>query len=258
MDHIQVPPPYHPPHFGSVLLLGWTYSPGDAAALQARGLENQFLLVHGRSPAYGGVFAFGEHGYAPDFPRVLLDHLLGNLNLLSPATVRRMGALRGASAAEVDAYSNGAMVAEAMIAKGWLTGVRELRLIGGDGVLMNLPRLEQLAQARGIASVDVYVTQGDLIPLLPVGWQIRGLADQLLDAMREYQRVNDPAYRALGLVRTAPEHGSRVHVHLFSYPASSNPAAIHSFDTYTRIIHALRQNHYMDASGALRPAFTVR
>lgn len=259
IDHIKVPPPWHPAHYASVLLLGYTYSPDDAKAYQDQGLKNPFLLADdGRPAAFGGVFAFGQHGRLQDLPRVLLDHLMGEADMLSPATVSRFGDLRGATADEVDAYSNGGMVAEVMISKGLLKGVKELRLFGGDGSLMSLESLEKLATEKDIASVDVYVTQNDPIVLTPRGWRIRACAEALTNAVDEYLQADRPEYRVLGLVRSPNSGYSRVHVHFLSYPPSENPYENHKFDTYWRIANALRIGNFLDAHGALRPQYLIQ
>jgi hypothetical protein len=244
MGRIQVPPPPVPGHYQSVLIGGLGYTPEEAREATRNGQRNPF---DDRGDSFGLVLGFAAPGVLNELERVTLDHILPDFGRLSPATTGQLERLRGATVTELVAYSNGSVVAEYLIDKGIITGVKRLEILGGDGALMRLGTLEKLAEKKNL-QIDVYATQGDYVPLIPTGWQIRQWADQAAAATgRSVQfdlPVSDTAkqltYQALGLGPPAPSSDplARVHVHYLSVPSEYGPEKRHEYWIYSSAVTA--------------------
>jgi hypothetical protein len=173
------PPPVT--EYKTILFMGTGNSQEDADA---------YLRKHFRNPltgeVYEQIYAFGQHGVGKDLLRVIFDHVLAEKDFLAPSTFEKCARLKEVRINHLVAHSNGATVAEVLIKNNFIK-VRELTLLGGDRTLTNLPALEKLAKDKGIERINVFVNQGDTIPLLPQASQTPIMQDIMLS-----QRVTLP------------------------------------------------------------------
>lgn len=248
-----------PPGCRSVLFLGSMRSPQDARAVVANATLNPF-----KGDPYDNAFAFGtEHPL--DLVRGAGDHLLGDLDRLTKATVDQLGELRGATIEELVAHSNGAKVAEVLIRTDVIHGVKVLRILGGDAALMDLERFERLAREKNL-TVYIYATQHDLVPMVPLGWRIREWAEQLGEPLTQFRSVANLTYEVLGLKDSKATAEPRVHVQLLSYPPSArflrNPVKYfldqHDYANYHRIVYGQFRQGCLDAGGSVNPRCAIR
>ena len=244
LDHIQVPPPtirYIP----RALFLGWTATPGQALAMQKAKAHSPF-----DGGTYSSIYGFAAPNPIADIPRVALDHLLMGYELPTPERdlERVMAQLKGATVGELVAHSNGAAIAEAMIRHGDLK-VHTLRILGGDGSLMNLEALDRLATEKKM-QIYVYANAGDVVPMISLGWQLRAAVDHLVDPAsfdltQERVDAHGFVYTVLGFGHPrSPPWTNRLHVMLLSTPwPSSTPGNLkrnHVYDTYYGLLNAMR------------------
>jgi hypothetical protein len=233
--------------YKSLLMLGFNTSPQDAQALQHT--VNPFS-----GDPYSRVVAFGSHAIPSEISRVLVDHFRRSCGALSGLTASNLGDIRdGIVVTELVAHSNGASIAEALIRAGFITGVKRLRILGGDGSLMNLTSLQEL-QDRFHMHIYVYAIRGDPIPMLPRGWSIRDWAEILVDPPTRYQNEDDPIYSVLDLRRHHFDPNSSVQVQLLSFPSglSSNIMYPHFYQNYAAIINSQRMMGCLTASSSQR------
>ncbi len=228
MDKIFVPSPIA--HYQTVAFLGTGVGSQQAADLQRQQIRDPFDLM-----IYDRVVGLGRPGFLQDLPRAALDHLLWSVDMLSSTDMRGIGGIRGASIDRLVAHSNGALVAEVLMRRG-LIHVRELDILGGDGTLMTLDELAALHRQTG-ARIRVYATADDPVPLLPMGWQIRRIAEQLREFLPSQRDSRDETYRVLGVTPFTNADGPAVDVHLLSTPYSAERVVEnHQYDTYYNII----------------------
>ncbi len=247
---INVPPPDMSRHYHSVLLLGALNTPDDAAEALSSGLKDPFV-----GQRYEKILAFGARG-GLDLARASLDHFLGDVDSLSKDTLSRISELQGTTIDELVAHSNGAKVAEVLIRAGVIRSVRVLRILGGDAALMDLPRLENLARDKHVA-IYVYATRGDLVPLVPLGWQIREWAEKLGQPLSQFAQAENLTYEVLGIKLSKVQTEASVHVQLLSCPHSADPIENHKYVTYHRIIDGQRRQGCLDGHGTLDRHCTI-
>jgi len=244
LNHINVPPPSHPLHYNRILIWGTMDTPKEARNAALSGLTDPFTGM-----PFDDVFAFGSEGIA-DFGRTGLDHLLRELDQLSPSTSSQLGELKGATADEVVCHSNGCRIATVLIATGMLKAER-LRILGGDNVVWDLGNLRALKQQRGLTEVSVYLMKGDPVPLLDVGWQMMDLMQKIGQPLLSFQnKRTDPAYQMLGVTdRPSYSPSADIQVHVLTYPASSDLNLLdkHLYDHYSRVVNGLRMTKCLDA-----------
>ena len=228
-------------HFKSILILGLWSSPAEGRLLTEKGLRNPF---GGR---FDRVFAFGSK-LPTDVGRVVLDHFLSSLDLLSPATTSNLEDLDGVTSEQVVCHSNGFRVAEVLIATGKLK-VKKLRVLGGDGVLGELNYLDRLAREKQIAEVSVYAIKGDPIPHSDVFWQIRSIMESIGHPLESFRsKRNDLTYQALGVTDTPNFNpNSKLQVHFLTVPTSIFKR--HPYQVYSTVIETLKQSRCMTADG---------
>lgn len=245
---IKVPAPETPPLYKSVLFLGMFQTPEIARQAKEKGLKNPFTDM-----PYDGIFAFGSAETLKEIKRVTLDHLLGDFNLLSKNTFRELGAIRGATIENIVASSNGAKVAEVLIRSGFIEGVKTFRILGGDGALMNMESLQQLATEKGI-KIYVYATKDDPVPLTPTGWQILKMAEQLTGGrLAQFNKVKNLTYEVLGLKEAKASDKFKVQVELLYYHSrSSDIFEPHWYSTYHAIIKGRQLSGCLDKSGDIK------
>jgi hypothetical protein len=243
MNHIHVPSPMEGRRYiPRVLFLGWTGTPEEALEMQQQQAKDPFNGL-----AYNAVYGFALPSTAVDFGRVLLDHFLLSFNLPTPESEleRTLAQLKGATIGELVVHSNGAAIAETMIENGMIN-VQTLRILGGDGSLMNLESLDNIAD-RNYTQVYVYANAGDPVPMAPLGWSIRGAVESLsnpqsFDLAEEHVDVHDFTYAVLGL--EPPSWSSNLHVTLLSTPWNplnpSNVVRNHVYSTYYGLLNAQR------------------
>lgn len=243
MNEIEVPlPASYRRYIPRVLFLGWTGTPDEALEMQTRRAKDPFDGV-----PYNSVFGFALPGIGVDAIRVVMDHFL--LEKLYPTPEknleRALSQLQGATIGELVVHSNGAAIAETMLDNDYFR-VKTLRILGGDASLMNLEALNRLAKEKNI-DIYVYANAGDVVPLAPTGWSLRGLAESLMnrasfDISRENVAPNSFAYQVLGF--NSPKWSDNLHVQLLSTPWNPlNPANIvrnHVYDTYYGLLNARR------------------
>jgi hypothetical protein len=240
--HVTVP---YPQHCESILLMGVGETARDAAVVAKR--DNPF--TPGRP--YGcGVFGFAA---MPDFFDLVLrgapDHILRSFDLLSPLTLLSLHRLWGEerSVPIVVAHSNGATVAEVLIRSHRLVGVRELRILGGDGALMHLDSLQKLADDYNI-KITVYAIKGDPVTLAATGWELRALGELLKTAMPEYARQPNFTNALFALARRPADPNARLQVKLLDYPSRWNPLDYHPYVAYEGVLKGLQRMNCLEAS----------
>lgn len=249
LNHINVPPPSHPLHYNRILIWGLWSTPEEARDAASgrkdpkKGPEKDPFT----GLPFDDVFAFGSNRVA-DLLRVGLDHLLGEMDLLSPSTSSQLGELKGATADEVVCHSNGCRIAEVLISTGMLKA-KKLRILGGDNAALELDSLRALKQQKGLDEVSVYLMQGDVVPLDGVGWKIMELTTKIGQPLMSFQsKRGDPTYQLLGLTdRPRFSPSDDVQVHVITYPTASNPVDQHRFDHYSRVVNGLRLTNCLDA-----------
>lgn len=234
INKIVVPPPPAPPSYKSVLFLGTGNSPEYAYTMKKAGAVNPFT----RGEPYGTIVAFGETGFREDLIRSVFDHFLAERALLSKKTRERIGWLQGATIKQVVAHSNGATVAEVLIRTGVIRGVKEFRILGGDRSLMILDELQKLAEEKNI-QIYVYANQGDVVSLLPTGWQIREKMERLSGPLSTFKNAKNLTYKMLGITRPDPPGSSHLIVQKFSVPPTwTSTEDRHIYENYYRQINA--------------------
>ena len=245
---IKVPAPETPPVYKSVLFLGMFQTPEIARQAKKDGLKDPFT-----DTPYDDIFAFGSAETLKEIKRVTLDHFLGDINLLSTATFKELGVLRGATIENIIASSNGAKIAEVLIRTGFIKGVKTFRLLGGDGALMNLESLQQLASEKGI-KIYVYATKDDFVPLTVTGWQILKMAEQLVGGrLTQFDNVKNLIYEVLGLKEAKASGQFKVQVELLYYHSrSSDIFEPHWYSTYHAIIKGRQLSGCLDKSGDIK------
>jgi hypothetical protein len=232
IDKIEVPAPQI---CDSILLLGLGATPEVAAQEGAGG-----------NPFTGHPYGCGVYGFASmsDWPDLVLrgiaDHYLSSIDLLSPLTALTLHRLESEEriVPVVVAHSNGATIAEVLIRTHRLVGVKELRILGGDGALMHLDDLQKLADDYGIR-VTVYAIKGDVVPLTPSGWGLRALGESLSTMVGSYAAPN-LTYGLLGLQRAPANPGANLQVTLLDYPPRTNPLDYHPYLGYAGLLKGLR------------------
>lgn len=241
---IKVPPPETPPTYKSVLFLGMFQTPEVANKEKAKKLKNPFTDV-----PYDDIFAFGSPKTLEELKRGPLDHLLGDINLLSTSTFKELARLKGATIENMVAHSNGAKVAEVLIRTNYIKGVKTLRILGGDGALMNIESLQQLANEKGI-KIYIYATKADPIPLVPKGWKIMEMAEQLVAPITQFKNVKNLAYDVMGLKEAKASNQYKVQVELLYYnKRTSNPLEPHYYGVYHSIIKGRQLSGCLDKTG---------
>lgn len=245
---IKVPAPETPPVYKSVLFLGMYQTPEIARQAKKDGSKDPFT-----DTPYDDIFAFGSAETLKEIKRVTLDHFLGDINLLSTATFKELGVLRGATIENIVASSNGAKIAEVLIRTGFIKGVKTFRLLGGDGALMNLESLQQLASEKGI-KIYVYATKDDFVPLTVTGWQILKMAEQLVGGrLTQFDNVKNLTYEVLGLKEAKASGQFKVQVELLYYHSrSSDIFEPHWYSTYYAIIKGRQLSGCLDKSGDIK------
>ena len=234
LDHINVPPPAHPPHYRRILFWGLGNTPEEARLAALNGERDPF-----NDKPFDNVFAFGDNDIVSDVPRVVADHILGMFgNRISPATSRQLKELMNAEADEVVCHSNGCRIAEILIATGKLKA-NKLRILGGDNSLVELDYLKKLKEQRHLKEVSVFVVHGDQVPVLDgAAWKIMELMNAIGHPLQSFQdKAADPVYRILGLAgKPGYNPNDPVQVHVLSDPGTSGVVQKHLYDTYKRII----------------------
>src|SRR6185295_4501550 len=231
---INVPPPVHPLHYKRILILGAGDTPAYGKEMAARGEQDPFSAD---GQPYDDVFAFGVAGPA-EFGRVALDHLLGQFEQLSPATVAQIGRLRGAMADEVVCHSNGCRIVRVLIETGQLK-VDKLRILGGDNAALEIDSFRALKQTKGLTEVSLYMLQGDPVPMIDPGWKIMDLMHKVNQTLETFAGAHaaDSVYQLLGLAnKPGFSPGADVQVHVLSYPAASDPISQHLYEHYSRVV----------------------
>lgn len=244
---INVPPPAHPLHYRRILVLGMGRTPQDAEGLVARHEKDPFNDL-----PYDDVFAFGTPGIT-DVGRVALDHLLGQFENLSATTIAQIGKLKGATADEVVCHSNGCRVVMVLIEMGLLK-VGKLRVLGGDNAFLEIDKFKALKQSKGLSEVSLYMLRGDHIPIIDPGWRIMDLMHKINQPLQTFanSHVGDTVYQLLGMTkRPRFNPGADIQVHMLSYPSSSNPIKIHSYENYSRVMKGWRLSGCLDPGGAM-------
>lgn len=246
---INVPPPPHPLHYKSILVLGGGITPQDAQAAVARRERDPF---NENDLPYDDVFAFGTAG-TTDIGRVALDHLLGQFEHLSATTMAQIGKLKGATADEVVCHSNGCRVVMVLIEMGLLK-VGKLRILGGDNAILEIDKFKALKQSKGLSEVSLYMLRGDLVPIIDPGWRIMDLMHKINQPLQTFatSHAGDTVYQLLGMTkRPGFKPGADVQVHMLSYPTSSNPVSQHLYDNYSRVVKGWRMSGCLDPGGAM-------
>jgi hypothetical protein len=183
--------------YKTILLMGTGNSQEDA---------DTYMRKHFRNPitgeVYDQIYAFGRHGIGNDLVRAITDHLQAERDFLSSRTLEKCARLKNAHIDHLVAHSNAATIAEVLLKRNDIK-VRELTLLGGDHTLTNLEGLEKLAKDKGIERINVFVNQGDIVPLLPRPQQLTGFGPtSIMDAL--FKRISP-----------SPSVGSRVKVVVF-------------------------------------------
>src|SRR6266850_1826565 len=247
LDHIVVPPPPHPLHYHRILIWGLLDTPEEARKAALSGIVDPFNGL-----PFDNIFAFGTNSVAGELERVPLDHILGPFGELSASTTRQLSALVGASAEEVVCHSNGCRVAEVLIATGKLR-VKRLRVLGGDGALMDVGYLRQLIDQNHIEEISVYAIRGDQVPMIPTGWEIMDIMKKIGLPLQGFEgKINDLTYQALGITKNPGFiPNSQLRVHVLSYPATSDLHFIqkHIYETYARAISGWRRSGCLTDEG---------
>ena len=245
---IKVPTPETPPVYKSALFLGMFQTPEIAKQANQSSLKNPF-----NATPFDAIFAFGSPEILKEIKRVTLDHLAGDINLLSWSSFKELGMLKGATIENVVASSNGAKVAEVLIRTGFIKGVKTFRILGGDGALMNLESLQQLATEKGI-KIHVYATKDDPVPLVPTGWQILKMAEQLIGGrLTQYDNVKNLTYEMLGLKEAKTSGEFKVQVEFLYYQKKTwDIFEPHWYSTYHAIIKGRQLSGCLDKSGDIK------
>ncbi len=244
---IKVPVPAHPRFFKSALLLGMFQTPEIAKDAYDANDKNPFI-----NTPYDTIFAFGSSETIKELKRNPSDHLLGDFNSLSSSSLKHLGELGGVKIENVVAHSNGAKVAEVLIRSGFISGVKTLRILGGDGALMNIERLQQLADEKGI-KIYVYATKDDIVPIFPTGWKIMELAEQLSDPLKQDNNIRNLTYEVLGLKKEKASEQFKVQVELLYYHRrTSYYFEPHLYSTYYSIIKGRQLSGCLDETGDLK------
>jgi hypothetical protein len=249
LNHIVGPPPLpHPLHYRRILIWGFLSTPDEARQAAESGIEDPFS-----GEPFDNVFAFGTKGVA-DLARVSLDYLLGHLDRLSPDTTRQIGQLKGATADEVVCHSNGCRIAQVLIATGMLK-VNKLRVLGGDGALMDLGYLKTLIDERKLQEVSVYAIRNDIVPNIDLGWKIMDLTTKIGRPLQSFQgKRDDLTYQVLGLTEKPKFNPDvKLQVHVLSFPAASdlNIVEKHRYESYRRVVKGWRMSGCLTPAGAM-------
>jgi hypothetical protein len=240
-------------HFKSALVLGLWNTAEYAEQATTKGTIDPFT-----GDPYDRVFAFGTKSinFGPnDLTRVALDHFMSTFGLLSPGSTVGLGDLMGASVDELVCHSNGFRVVEVLIASGNLT-VGKLRILGGDGVLGEVERLQQIVPAHGVSEVSAYVIDGDPVVYADVCWDVRHAMSDIGHPLQTFDpQKQNPVYQFMGLVdRPAFDATAKVQVHVLSPPADIvAPTQRHAYATYDDVISLWRGSGCMAQDGQMNP-----
>jgi hypothetical protein len=231
-----------PQRCASLLLLG--VGADDDVAAKDGALSNPFNGV-----PFGSKCAFGfAHG--PEWldlvTRGIPDHLFHSVDLLSPITHLSLAKFPTVmTTPQLVVHSNGLMVAEALIRARRIVGVKELRVLGGDAVLMHLEDLQRLANDNGIM-VKVYAIKSDPVPLTPTGWLLRRYAESLLTQVVSYNTNRNLAYGVLGLYRRIADANANLQIELMDCPEQWDLLKRHDYLSYRGILNGQRMMKCLD------------
>ncbi len=245
--HVPAPPGRAIP---SVLILGAENTPDKALEMQKARTTDPFT-----GKPFSAVYGFGWSAGPLDLTRATLDHFLlqfGMSRWLPEIYLERVQAqLKGARIGELVVHSNGAVLAEALIRRNMIHP-KVLRILGGDGALMNLESLGRLAEANDI-ELYVYATARDPVPLTPKGWDVRRMVEELRNAPKRWFQnnvdTNSYMYQVVGL--RPPSWPPNLHVQLLSAPTNlvnvRDPLQAHHYSIYSGLITGYRLNGCLDA-----------
>jgi hypothetical protein len=120
----------------------------------------------GKKFEQGSVFASTDRkDWTQEGERVLADNLtVGEATLNTPYGKQLIERLDGVHFGILNAHSNGATVAEALIRKG-IIKVDELNIMGGDRSLINRMGLQELIDTGKVKRITVWTNPGDPVPL---------------------------------------------------------------------------------------------
>ncbi len=225
-----------------LLLLG--VGANDDVAADYGALSNPFTGVpYGKGCSYG--FAHGPE-WLDLVTRGIPDHLLHSVDLLSPITHLSLAKFpRVMHAPRLVVHSNGLMVAEALIRAHRIVGVKELRILGGDAVLMHLEDLQRLANDNGIM-IKIYAIKSDPVPLTPTGWRLRRYAESLVTQVAAYNTNRNLAYAVLGLYRRMADSNANLQIQLMDCPDQWELLKRHDYLSYRGILNGQRMMKCLD------------
>ncbi|HEV3085705.1 MAG TPA: hypothetical protein VGX96_00675 [Candidatus Elarobacter sp.] len=231
-----------PQRCDSVLLLG-VGADADVAA-QDGALPNPFTGVpFGSRCSFG--FARGTQ-WLDLVARGIPDHLLHSVARLSPITRTNLARFPSVmTTSSLVVHSNGLMVAEALIRAHRIQGLKELRILGGDAVLMHLEDLQRLADANGI-KVKIYAIKSDPVPLTPTGWLLRRYSESLLTQVISYNTNRNLAYAVLGLYRHVADPAANLQIELMDCPEQWDLLKRHDYLSYRAILNGQRMMNCLD------------
>jgi hypothetical protein len=219
---VPTPPPEAFGNYSRVFIGGLFYTSAIAKQDQVNSMSDPFT-----GKAFDGVFGFGAESKTADLARVVGDHFLAELNALTETSLQgrnaeQLSQLKGAHIGELVCHSNGCAVAEVLIASGFIH-VRSLRVLNGDCAITCFDSLNRLQEKTG-TKVSIYVVKGDIVPLLPTGWQIMEAMNQIGGPLMAYEGAKSAIDEILGVApRTGFDPTARVSVQILNAPMSFPP-----------------------------------
>jgi hypothetical protein len=139
------------------------------------------------------------------------------------------------------------VIAEFLIRAHRLIGVKDLYILGGDGALFHLDKLQALA-AEYKMTIHVYAIKGDPVTLSPLGWDLRAYGESLHAQVASYLTQPNLAYDLLGLRRRAAEPRANLQVTLFDYPHRDWPLDYHMYTSYSGLLKGQRMMGCLEGS----------
>ncbi len=253
MAQIRVPSPSVPPNYKRLMIFGATVTPAEAQRQRRLGLSNPF-----DGQRFDQVLGFAVPGLA-EVGRVVGDHFLSEINLLTPTTKNQLAPLRGAVVDDLVCHSNGCAVTYVLIATGYIKVRGSVRMLGGDASISNLDQWQELQQKTGL-KIAAYATEGDPVPLAPTGWQIMDAMRRIGSPLRTFAASLSLTDQVLGLTSNPGyQPAASIQVQILTPLVRDEPALRrHEFIQYDGLITAQRMMGALLSNGDFKPGFIVR